>query len=129
MFKKVSISILSIIALSSCSSPSTIQPGDGKSFIVTDRSYSEVWEASVLTIGSIGAIESYDRERGEIRGFSPIAGFSWGNSIGVFIYPPIENSRNFTVSVVGVRSNQVQITGTDYTRTMEVMLKSKLGVM
>lgn len=112
--------------LSGCAMSDDIGPDDGRSFSVSDRSYAEVWEAGVLTVGSIGEIASANRETGEIRGFAGASAWSWGNSLGVFISPPSDGARDFTVSVVGIRMNRVQISGSDYTGTMEAMMQARL---
>jgi hypothetical protein len=114
------------LVLGGCVTSDSIRPQDGRSFQVTDRSYQQVWNAGILTVGSLGSIESQDRSRGEIRGFREASAWSNGNALGVFINPPNDAARSFTVSVVGAKFSTLQITGTDFAATMESMMKARL---
>lgn len=112
--------------VSGCALSNTIQPDDGRSFQVTDRSYSEVWNAGILTVGSVGEISAMNRSIGEIRGFRGAGAWTSGNALGVFISPPSDKARDFAVSVVGIKTARGQITGSDYTDTMIAMMKARL---
>ena len=120
--------ILIVLGLSACATSSSISKSDGKSFQVHDRSYGDVWNAAILTVASVGAIESQDRYRGEVRGHKGASAWSWGDAVGVFIEPSEESARNFTVTVVSEHVAQGQITGQDFKDTMIEVMKAQLDL-
>ena len=124
--RKATLLVALTIATSGCAFSDTIRPNEGQSFEVVDRSYSEVWNAGVLTVGAIGEITSTNRAAGEIRGFKGASVWSWGNALGVFINPPSDDARNFRVSVVGIKTVRGQLAGSDYTGTMMAMMQAHL---
>ncbi len=120
--------IVSMLLLAACASSSTISKSDGISFQVRDRSYSAVWSAAILTVASAGAIESQNRQRGEVRGHRGAGAWSWGEALGVFIEPADETAQNFTVTVVSEHIVQTQLTGQDFRSTMIATMKAQLGI-
>ncbi len=117
-----------VLVVTACASSSSITPSDGRSFRVKDRSYSQVWKAAILTVASEGAIESQNRHRGEVRGQKGASYFSWGEALAVFIDPPSETVRNFTVTVVSVHASRGQLTGQDFESTMVATMKAHLDL-
>jgi hypothetical protein len=109
-----------------CASSQSIKPEDGTSFVITDRSYAEVWNAAKQSVDSLGAIVSLNREKGEIRGRHGISAFSWGEAIGVFINPADERSREFKVSVVSEHVVQGNIFGPDFKKTIIAKMRAQL---
>ena len=128
MTRSLIASMWLILIVSGCASSSSISPRDGTSFQVRDRSYAEVWKAAILTVSSVGAIESQNRSRGEVRGHRGATAWSWGEAIGVFIDPADEDARNFTVTAVSEHIAQGQITGQDFTYSMIATLKAHLDM-
>jgi len=122
------IAILPELLLVACVTASSIDSKNGKSFSVHNRSYSEVWNAAIKTITSIGAIDSHDRNHGEVRGFKEASAFSWGEAIAIFIEPANENVKNFTVTVVSEHTLQGQVTGRNYEETMITAMKAYLNI-
>ena len=114
--------------ISACSSPLSISPGDGISFRVLDRSYSQVWNAATRTVAYFGNIESEDRLKGEVRGLKGTTGWSWGDAIAIFIDPPDPEARNFIVSAVSEHVLVTQLTGRDFSHSMESAMKSRLDL-
>jgi hypothetical protein len=116
------------MAATGCATSSSVRPSDGQSFRIQDKSYSEVWNAAVLTVSSIGAIESQYRHLGEVRGHRGASIWSWGEAVAVFISPPNEDSRNFVVTVVSEHIVQTQLTGQDFESTMIATMKAHLDI-
>jgi len=114
--------------VAACASSSSLRSSDGRSFQVQDRSYSQVWNAAILTVASVGAIESENRRYGEVRGHRGASAFSWGDAVAVFIDPPSETAGNFTVTVVSEHILQVQISGQDFESTMIATMKAHLDL-
>ena len=116
------------LLLASCSSSAGLSRRNGVSFRVADRAYSQVWNAGVLTIASIGAIESEDRSRGEVRGLRGASAFSWGDAVAIFIDPPDPNARNFVVTVASQHVFTPQVSGQDFRLTMIASMKAHLDL-
>ena len=51
-----------------------------------------------------------------------------GDPVGVFIEPPEESARNFTVTVVSEHAVQTQLTGQDFKDTMIAVMKAHLNL-
>ena len=117
-----------VLVTAACASSSSLRSSDGRSFHVQNRSYSQVWNAAVLTVASVGAIESENRRNGEVRGHRGASGFSWGDAVAVFIDPPSETAGDFTVTVVSEHILQVQISGQDFESTMIATMKAHLDL-
>jgi len=112
--------------LISCASSASVNKESGRSFIVNDRSYSEDWNAAILTVSSVGAIESENKFLGEVRGLRGASAWSWGDAIAVFIDPPQNDARRFTVTVVSEHIMQTQISGQDFKGSMIATMKAHL---
>lgn len=126
MFRPLALAL--VLVVSACASSSSIRPSDGRAFRVQNRSYSQVWNAAILTIASVGAIESQSRRYGEVRGHRGASAWSWGEAIAVFIVPPSEAARDFTVTVVSEHIMQTQISGQDFGSTMISTMKAHLDL-
>ncbi|SRR5260370_30138154 len=120
--------LVASLILAGCASSGTLRPQQGLSFRVADHSYSEVWNAAVLTVASVGAIESENRARGEVRGFRGASAFSWGDAVAVFIDPPDPTARNFMVTVASEHALIGQLSGQDFTLTMVATMKAHLDL-
>jgi hypothetical protein len=82
----------------------------------------------VLTVASIGAIESQDRTKGEVRGLKGAGAFSWGDAIAVFIDPTNRNARDFVVHAVSEHVLVGQVSGQDFRQTMVSAMKAHLDL-
>ena len=116
------------LAVAACASSSSLRHSDGRSFRVQSRSYSQVWNAAILTVASVGAIESQSRRYGEVRGHRGASAWSWGEAIAVFIDPPSNAARDFTVTVVSEHIMQTQLSGQDFESTMIATMKAHLDL-
>ena len=122
------VTVALALAVAACASSSSIRSSDGQYFLVHDRSYSQVWNAAILTVASIGAIESENRQLGEVRGHRGASVWSWGEAVAVFIDPPTEDTRDFRVTVVSEHIMQTQLTGQDFESTMIATMKAHLDL-
>lgn len=125
---KILGTLLLCVALMGCVSSHSITAADGTSFQVKDRAYKDVYNAAILTVASIGEITAQNRQKGEVRGLKGVTEFSAGEALGVFINPPKESVRNFTVTVVSKHVVTTQLTGTDFTSTMIAAMKARLDM-
>jgi len=130
--------------LVSCASPvATVKKESGRSFVVNDRSYSEVWDAAILTVSSVASIRSQDKFLGEVRGVMQGDTWDWStdNAVVVFIesplnpalmrlgVPPQNDSRRFTVTVVGKESLTYKlIYGQDFEDSLIATMKAYLDL-
>ena len=120
--------LLVCVMLMGCVSSHSITAADGTSFQVKDRAYKDVYNAAILTVASVGEITAQNRKKGEVRGLKGVTGFSWGEAIAVFISPPNESARNFTVTVVSEHVMQTQLTGTNFGPSMIAAVKARLNL-
>ncbi len=123
-----SVALALVLVVAACASSSSLRPNDGRSFRVQNRSYSQVWNAAILTVASVGAIESQSRVDGKVRGHRGASAFSWGEAVAVFIDPSSEAFRDFTVTLVSEHILQGQISGQDFKSTMIATMKARLDL-
>jgi hypothetical protein len=93
---------------------------------VHDRTYSEVWEAGVLTTQQHLTIADTNRLSGVIRASSGAGLFSWGEVVAVFIKPVASEANFHTVEVVSRTSSSMALFGTDWEPRILAELKAHL---
>jgi len=61
---------LVVALLAGCASPAAIDPIEGRTFIVEERTRQQVWDAAVAALGDGGDIEQSEFAQGELRGYA-----------------------------------------------------------
>lgn len=121
------LAIVSLLSLPGCNTVDSVQPGKGEKFSIAAKSYDQVWKASVSVMSRQLTIIEDDKSRGFIRSESKAGMMTYGEVVGVFITPTTQNAGTYTIEVVSLKRNAVQITGQDWTRTIITGIKAELG--
>jgi len=114
--------------LSSCATVGGLRPGSGSTFEVQNHSYDQVWKAAVTAVTRSLTIVESDKNAGIIKAEKGAGVTTWGEVVGVFIYPADTNSRRFTVEVTSQKRSQLQITGQNWERTIIEGMKAELNL-
>jgi hypothetical protein len=132
--KTISLSLrtLSILCLmflcASCSTVNDLQRGGGTKFLVQNRSYDKIWQASILVVSRQLTIVETDKSTGTIKAEKGAGVTTWGEVVGVFISPDETDRHAFVVEVESLKRDSAQITGQDWTLTIIEGIKAELGV-
>jgi hypothetical protein len=128
MIKYYSLLIAScvLLAFTACNTMDSVSPGKGKKFTVTDRSYDQVWKASVTVVSRQLAIVEESKSTGTIKSESKAGFATYGEVVGVFITPAGVSSPSYEIEVVSFKRNKIQITGQDWTATLIAAIKAEL---
>jgi len=62
--------LLAAALLAACANPAAIDPIEGRTFIVEERTRQEVWDAAVAALAEQGRVESSEFDQGELRGYA-----------------------------------------------------------
>lgn len=122
------IAIASIL-MNGCATVDSLQPGasGGTKIIVVDKTYDQVWKASVKAISQQLAIVEISKETGVIKAEKSADVFTWGEVIGVFISPANKPSNKYTVEVQSFKRSKLQITGQDWTKNIITGIELELA--
>lgn len=101
-----------------CATVEDLKPGTGSTLDITGRTYEQIWKASVAAANKNLTVVYTNKSRGEIRAEAAAKIASWGEVVGVFITPPTENARRYTVEVVSQTRSKVQMTGQNWERSI-----------
>jgi len=56
--------------LSGCANPAFMDPIEGRTFIVEERTRQDVWDAAIAVLEAEGRVEAEDYQLGEVRGYA-----------------------------------------------------------
>jgi uncharacterized protein YceK len=123
-----SILISSVFLFSGCATIDSLQPGSGGStFEVRGKTYDDVWNASVRTASRSLTIVESDKQSGKLKAEKGVGMATWGEVVGIFIYPVTSQAPVYNVEVQSLKRSRLQITGQDWTSTMVTGIKSELN--
>jgi hypothetical protein len=111
-----------------CASPQSVKPEQGATFVIDNRSYSDVWNAALQAVVSVADIKSMDKAKGEIRALRSPTNWRGAEVIAVFIAPTNEASPHFTVSVVSEHALRTQLLGRGFKDTIISQMEKQLEI-
>jgi len=127
--KKIIIVALFFLT-SACATVGSLQPGSGGLTVeVRNKSYDEVWMASVSAMSNddLSIVES-DKSSGAIKSEAGVGLTTWGEVVGLFIRPTTPSAELYTVEVVSKKRMQTQITGSDWEPIVINNVKKELDI-
>jgi hypothetical protein len=125
---KTIIAMLALTTLVGCATTDTLQAGksDSAKITVKDKSYDQVWKASVKAMSSQLTIVQKSKENGIIKAEKGVGMATWGEVVGVFISPADKPAEKYTVEVQSYKRSRLQITGQDWTQTIITAIETEL---
>ena len=97
--------LLTALFLSACSPPASLQTnaagglGPGSVLWVKDKSYDEVWQASLSAVGKNLTVVELNRTLGTIKAKSPTGPHTWGEVVALIIKPGAPGTGFYKVEV------------------------------
>lgn len=61
---------LAATLMAGCASPAAIDPIEGRTFIVEERTRQAVWDSAIAALDAEGSVSASEYERGEVRGYA-----------------------------------------------------------
>ena len=127
-FESSAVSICALVLAAGCATTESLKPGTGgTNFTVSDKAYGEIWKAAVTVTSRQLTIVSAERDKGIIKAEKAAGVASWGEVVGVYILPPDEKAKSFTVEVQSLKRSKGQVTGQDWEPTIVTGIKAELG--
>jgi len=120
--------ILAGLLLAACTSSSDLRPSQGTQLIVKSRSYDRIFNAAVLTVAAVGAIDYQSKDEGIVRGFRGSSGFSTGEALAIFISPPRSGARTYRISIAHRSFSALQAGGSDWEQTTVAQMRARLDL-
>lgn len=115
------------LLMTGCATTNTLQPGaGGTKFTVAGKTYDQVWKAAIRTVASQLTIVQNSKETGVIKAEKGVGMATWGEVVGVFIYPANKQADEYTVEVQSFKRSRLQITGQDWTQTVVSGIQAEL---
>jgi hypothetical protein len=128
LMKQVSAVVVAC-AISACSTLDGVEPGnDGITVYASNKTYDEVWKASVRAMSSSLAIVDSNKAQGVIKSEAPAGFATWGEVVGVFVSPPSKNASIYTIRVVSKKRSSYQITGQNWAPSVAGRIKAELDI-
>lgn len=119
---------MTALALDGCATLDSVQPGaGGTTFQVTGRTYDQVWDAAIESVGAQLTIVQTNRATGMIKAEKQASLTSWGEVVGVFIHPAGREAASYSVEVESFKRSRAQITGENWTQTVVDEMKARLA--
>lgn len=111
---KISLRILLSVLLAACASTDDLQlsHGKGKSFIVSGRSYEQIWRAATVAMSTDMKIVDSHKPSGVIK--SKVVNGTHGKVVGFFIQPADEQAPNYTITIVSKKPFQTEFVDRDW---------------
>lgn len=114
--------------LNACATTETLQPGksDSAKITIKDKTYDQVWKASVRAMSSQLTIVQKSKENGIIKAEKGVGMATWGEVVGVFISPADKLAEKYTIEVQSYKRSRLQITGQDWTQSIITAIETEL---
>lgn len=125
---KIIVFVFCILLFAGCATIGSLQPGRGATYVVSKKSYDEVWKAAITVVSRSLTIVESNKEHGIIKAEKRAGLFTWGEVVGVFINPPNIQSKQYIVEVISKKRLQTQITGQNWAPTIIAGMKAELGI-
>lgn len=114
--------------LAGCATVGSLRPGSGSTFEVYDRSYDEIWKATVSVISRNLTIVESNKDGGAIKAEARAGIATWGEVVGVFITPISRGEKKYTVEVLSLKRSMGQITGQNWAPGIIAGIKAELNI-
>jgi hypothetical protein len=107
------IAVTMMLPLSACVSTDSLQLSNGKgaSYVVTGRSYEQVWRAAGVAMSNDMTIVESHKPSGVIK--SRVVNGTPGKVVGFFIQPTDESSPRYTITIVSKKPLQPELVDRD----------------
>lgn len=102
------------LTLLGCVSVKDLSPGMGSSVCIRERTYNEIWEASIHAVAKHVEIKEVDKAAGLIHAESQAGLFSGVQVVSAFIKPPDTAASIYTVEVISRSVRAWTLLGTDW---------------
>lgn len=111
---KIIGALLPSLLLAACASTNDLQfsNGKGKSFLVTGRSYAQIWHAATVAMSTDMKIVEIHKPSGVIK--SRVVNGTQGKVVGFFIQPTDEQAPNYTITIVSKKPFQTEFVDRDW---------------
>lgn len=111
---KVVVSIFLGVLVTACVTASDLQlsNGKGKSFLVSGRSYEQIWQAATMAMSTDMKIVESHRPSGVIK--SRVINGTQGKVVGLFIQPTDEQAPNYTITIVSKKPFHTEFVDRDW---------------
>ena len=109
--------MMAALALAGCASMDDMKRGTGKTLEIRDRSYDEIWQATLKVADEHFEILEKDKVTGVIKA-ERTTHFSGeiGDSVRIFITPPTPGADNYVVEIVKREKLKTQVKDQDVER-------------
>jgi hypothetical protein len=109
-----SLPILVSLFLVACASTDALQlsNGKGKSFTVTGKNYTQIWNAATIAMRNDMAIVDSHKPSGVIK--SRVVNGTPGKIVGFFVQPTDESAPRYTVTIVSQKPLQTDFVDRDW---------------
>jgi ABC-type sulfate transport system substrate-binding protein len=107
------VGLLLSALLAACASTDNLQLGNGKgaSYSVTGESYTQVWRAAIVAMGTDMRIVESHKPSGVIK--SRVVNGTPGKVVGFFIQPTDEQAARYTITIVSQKPLQTDFVDRD----------------
>ncbi len=111
---KIIVPLLLCLLLPACASTNDLQlsNGNGKSFIVSGKSYEQIWHAATVAMSTDMKIVDSHKPSGVIK--SQVVNGTRGKVVGFFIQPTDEQAPNYTITIVSKKPLQTEFVDRDW---------------
>lgn len=108
------VPLLLSLLLAACASTDDLQlsNGKGKSFIVSGRSYEQIWRAATVAMSADMQIVDSHKPSGVIK--SRVVNGTQGKVVGFFIQPTDEQAPQYTITIVSKKPLQTEFVDRDW---------------
>jgi hypothetical protein len=129
--------VTACLMLQACATSADLKRGGtGQSFVVQGKSYDQVWDASLRTLGGVSddrsldiqrnlRVTSSDKAAGRIEATSDISFWSYGEIVGVFITPP-RNAPEHEIYVESLSKVKTNVTSNNWEDEVITAIKAEL---
>jgi len=124
---KMTLAALSCLPLLACVSTDTLQlsNGGGKSFVVSGKSYEQIWRAANVAMRTDMEIVESHKPSGVIK--SRVVKGTAGKVVGFFIQPTVDGATRYTITVVSKKPFQTEFVDRDWEPSVLSDFESALG--
>ena len=112
--QKILSPLLLSLLLAACASTNDLQlsNGKGKSFIVSGRSYEQIWNAATVAMSTDMKIVDSHKPSGVIK--SRVVNGTQGKVVGFFIQPTNQQAPNYTITIMSKKPLQTEFVDRDW---------------
>ena len=126
--KKIILSlIISLAAITSCSTTDSLKAGTGgSSFEIRGKTYDQIWKAVNRVASSTLSITESNKQTGTVKGEKSAGLTTWGEVAGIFVTPSTNGSPVYTIEIQSLKRSSLQLTGQDWVMTLKSGILAEL---